>query len=151
MIRVDAAGAIAKIGLLRASLEKLARVPRRTAVIAAPLIDKEIKAEFDAGRDPYGKPWADLRPATLARGRRPPPLTDSRDLRDNTKAIVLSGGRAGIHVVIGAAYGYFAQVGFRVGKTRVPPRRILPAFGLPKAWLDILADSAERAAREAMK
>ena len=140
----------AAIGKLEHTLRRLIEVPRRAAVIAAPQITRELQREFAAGRDPYGVAWAKLRPSTL-RKHGPPPLTDSRTLRDGTRAIVARANYAGIRVQLGAMYGYFAQVGFRVGKTRVPPRRVLPSRGLPAAWRNILVQAAKRAAREAAR
>lgn len=133
------------------ALERLAYVPRRLAIIAAPKIAQEIQGQFDRGEDPYGRQWAPLKPSTLSKGRRPPPLTEHGRLRSGTLAKPYSGGRAGIRVTIGAPYGKFAQLGFRVGRTRVPPRRILPAQGIPASWRRILDQSARQAAKEATR
>ncbi len=138
------------IGRLKETIRRLSDLPRATAVEAKPEIDKLLRAEFRQGTDPYGKPWAPLARSTLARGRRPPPLTDSRELRDGTGVSLREGGRAGLLIKLGAPYGYFAQVGFRVGKTKVPARRILPQFGVPSAWRIALRDAARRAARKAV-
>jgi hypothetical protein len=140
--------AIADLGRLIKTIERLAMLPRSVARIAAPQITEQLAREFDEGKDPYGRPWAPLRPSTLARGRRPPPLTDKRDLRDGTKA---KAGPAGISIRLGARYGFFHQVGFRAGRTRVPPRRVLPQYGLPRAWSAILTAAAKQAAREARR
>lgn len=150
MIRTSLMRAPSAFGRLEKLLEQLARVPRKTAAIAAPLITRELKAQFAKGVDPYGRPWAPLRPSTLER-HGPPPLTDSGVLRDGTKAMVRDGNRAGIHIVLGARYGYFAQSGFRAGKIRVKPRRILPQQGMPAAWAAILKRAARQAVREAAR
>ena len=140
--------AIADLGRLIKTIERLAMLPRSVARIAAPKLNEILQQEFELGQDPYGRPWAPLRPSTLARGRRPPPLTDRRNLRDGTKARPLP---AGISISLGARYGFFHQAGFRVGRTRVPPRRILPQYGLPRAWSAILTAAAKQAAREARR
>lgn len=151
VIRASLMSAPAAFGKLEKVLERLAYVPRKVAIIAAPQITRELRKEFRAGRDPYGTPWAPLRPSTLAKGRTPPPLTDSDALAGGTKAMVRDGNRAGIHIVLGAKYGYFAQAGFRVGKTKVKPRRILPERGMPAKWREIIVSAARRAVREAAK
>lgn len=137
-------------GVIR-TLERLAYVPRRVAVIAAPHISRLLEQQFRDGRDPYGVAWAPLRKSTLARGRRPPPLTDTGRLRGGTVARPRAGGRAGVELRTGAPYGKFAQVGFRVGTARVKPRRIFPDRGLPREWSRVLNDSARMAAREATR
>jgi len=147
MIRVNRFQAIAEIGRLKDTLSRLAQVPRRTATIAAPRLTTLLQKQFRDGIDPYGRPWAPLRPATLAK-HGPPPLTDTREMRRGTRAEQPRANYAGIRLVVGATYGYFAQVGFRVGKTRVPPRRILPQYGMPREWSRVLAESARQAARE---
>lgn len=141
--------AVAELGRLVDTIDRLSRVPRRVATIAAPQIEAELKKQFYAGLDPYGRPWRPLRPATIAKGRTPPPLTDTKALRDGTKARAVPGGRAGIRITLGAFYGFFHQVGFRVGRTRVGPRRILPQFGMPATWMRILRDASRQAFREA--
>ena len=146
MIRASLMQAPSAMGNLVKQLEELARVPRKTAVIAAPQIDREIRLQFSEGKDPYGRTWAKLRPATLAK-HGPPPLTDTRALRSGTHAYAARSNYAGIRIRLGEPYGYFHQVGFRVGKTRVPARRVLPQFGMPAKWREILIASAKRAAR----
>lgn len=151
MIRTSLMSAPAAFGRLEKLLDRLAYVPRKAAALAAPELTKELRRQFARGVDPYGRAWAPLAASTLAKGRRPPPLTDSTALRDGTRAMVRNGNRAGIHIVLGAAYGYFAQHGFRVGRTTVRPRRILPQQGMPRAWAEILKRAARRAFREAAR
>lgn len=141
--------AVRALESVQKQVDELARMPRKLAVACAPLITQLLRGGFATGRDPYGRPWRALRPATLAKGRRPPPLTDTRELADGTMAKALNGNRAGLHLVVGAKYGAFHQVGFRVGKTKVGPRRILPAFGMPASWRQVFAEQAKRLAREA--
>jgi phage gpG-like protein len=140
--------AIAELGRLIQTIERLSEVPRKVAVIAAPKLTRLLQAQFRAGTDPYGRAWAPLKASTLAKGRRPPPLTDKKRLRDGTMAKVA---RYGIRMVVGAPYGFFHQVGFRNGRTRVPARRILPQTGYPVAWKRVLDDAARQAAREAVR
>src|SRR5690606_17437543 len=67
-------------GLARA-LRELVRVPSQIAGAVSDAINDRIQAGFDQGTDPYGSPWAELAPYTLAKGRTPPPLTESGGLR----------------------------------------------------------------------
>ena len=134
---------------IRRTVTELSQTPRRVASLAAPKIDKLLRKQFASGTNPYGQPWRPLLPSTLARGRRPPPLTDTRALRDGTRATAAPGSRAGIQLTAGARYGAFHQVGFRVGRTRVAPRKIFPDVGLPKAWRAVLTAAARTAVRQA--
>ena len=144
----NADAAVRALASVRKQIEELARMPRKLAVACAPEITKLLRAGFRAGTDPYGRAWRRLKPSTL-RKHGPPPLTDSGKLADGTRAVVLDGNRAGLHIKVGAPYGAFHQVGFRVGKTKVGPRRILPAFGMPASWRDVFARQAAKLAREA--
>lgn len=130
-------------GLMR-TVEELAYVPRKVAAIAAPKLSRLLQAEFRSGTDPYGRPWRRLSRATLARGRHPPPLTDTGRLRNGTGA---KQGRAGIVLTVGAPYGKFHQYGTR----HMPARRILPAFGMPASWRQALDDAAQQSIREAKR
>jgi hypothetical protein len=150
MIRGNAMRGIEAIGQLKGVLRRLSDLPRAVAVEAKPKIDKLLREGYQNGVDPYGNAWAPLKPSTLARGRHAPPLTDTRKLRDGTVSKLRSGLRAGLVLMTGAPYGYFAQVGFRVGRTSVPPRRILPQYGLPVGWKIVLHDAARKCARRAV-
>ena len=142
---MNASACRAALRQVRRTLDELARLPKKLAVTAAPLISAELRDQFRTGTDPYGKPWAPLKPSTLKK-HGPPPLTDTRKLADGTKAFP---SRHGIAIVLGAPYGAFAQTGFRVGRTRVPPRRILPNRGMPAKWREILTRTAKFLAQQA--
>jgi hypothetical protein len=150
VIRASLMNAPSAFGKLDATLERLARLPRKVAAIASPQITREIQRQFARGVDPYGTAWAPLRDSTL-RKHGPPPLTDSGALAGRTRAMVRDGNRAGVNIVLGKAYGYFAQAGFRVGRVKVKPRRILPERGMPARWKEILIASARQAMREAAR
>jgi hypothetical protein len=149
--RGSAAMAISQIGKLQQLLTRMSDIPRRTAVDAAPKIEALVQAQFRAGTDPYGRSWRRLMPSTIAKGRKPPPLSDTKALRDGTRVFARAAHRAGIVIQLGESYGYFAQVGFRVGKTVVPARRILPQFGLPDSWRRALESSAREMGQRIMK
>lgn len=148
---MSAAVALRKLAGLTRVIDQIALVTRRAARYAAPALTKLLRAEFAAGSDPYGRAWRGLMASTKARGRRNPPLTDTRRLKNSTKAMPMFGGRAGVRLVVGQPYGVFHQFGFRVGRTRVKPRRILPQFGLPGSWRAAIERAALRATREAKR
>lgn len=150
MIRGDAMLGVQEIGRLMQVVRRLADLPRCVADLAKPGIDRQLAEQFANGLDPYGNPWAPLKTRSL-RGPREAsaPLRRTGTLRRATKVRNASP-RIGLRLVVGAPYGYFHQVGYRVGRTRVPPRRILPQFGIPSAWSHIIREAASRCARKAV-
>jgi hypothetical protein len=126
-------------------IEQLARVPAIVAEKASPVIAGLIQAEFDAGRSPYGETWAALRPSTVKRGRRPPPLTDTRAMRDSTK---VAPGGAGIVGSINSKPAVFHQY----GTSKMAARQIFPEAELvPTAWCEELDKATEAAVLEVLK
>jgi phage gpG-like protein len=121
------------------ALRELTKVPSRAAKSAAPKIRRLITEEFNRGEDPYGNAWAPLKPATLARGRRPPPLTDTRRLRRGIRVFPMA--KAGIQITVDAPYAGFHQS----GTSRMGARPILPKRGLPKKWRAAIERSVKEA------
>jgi hypothetical protein len=107
---------------------------------AADLIDDVIQEDFDAGVNPYGEPWAPLRPATLAKGRTPPPLTDEGLLRA-VNVEPLQG--AGLKIEFDEDYAVYHQT----GTSRMAQRLILPeeSRGLPERWNDAVVEAMNNA------
>ncbi len=126
-------------------LNRLAAVAPRVAELAAPVIASAVEAEYANGRDPYGQPWAPLRPATLRKGRRPPPLTDMGLMRGRTTVRANVNGRPGIAVSLPLRPGAFHQA----GTSRMVARQVLPYRGIPRMWADALRSAALQAMREA--
>lgn len=121
------AGTAKKSGEFRRALASLAKVPAQVAREAAGDIDNLLDRQFATGTDPYGKAWAPLRPASLARGRKPPPLSRGR-VRASARAYPLGGSGIGIEVSDGTA-------GFHnTGTSRMAKRRLLPDRALPAKW-----------------
>ncbi len=145
MYRGDSAVAVDAMGKLEDVLLGMSRLPERVAQDAAPKIHGFLQEQYKTGRDAYGKPWTALAPSTIARGRRPPPLTATGRMRDGTVAEARPGG---ISIRLGAPYWYYAQVGFRSGRRTVPAREILPTKGWPRRWLDAINTSAAKVARD---
>jgi hypothetical protein len=133
-----ATGDFRKLQLLKANLANLARVPSQAAREASDGINKSIQQEYDAGKDPYGKAWAPLRPATLAKGRTPPPLTASGKMRGKTLAKPLQSIGIGLELPFP---GVFHQKGTR--KMRARP--VLPYGGMPRAWTAAIKVATARA------
>jgi len=128
------------------NLGELSTVPSRVAKAAAAIIAQRIAEQFDNGADPYGRSWSPLRPATLAKGRRPPPLTDSGTMRSSVRVVPLRG--AGIEITIGAPYAHFHQTGTK----HMVERSILPdGSELPEEWDDAIEQATTEAVARAMK
>lgn len=116
------------LGLAK-SLRALADVPAQIAKTVAGDLNRRIQAGFDAGSDPYGAAWGALKPATIAKGRTPPPLTDSGALRGNTYLEPMAG--AGLQL----AGGFFSYGVYHMqGTARMVKRRFFPDAGLPASW-----------------
>lgn len=150
MIRGDAMLGVEAIGRLQQTIRRLSDLPRATAEEAQEPLNRLLREEFRNGTDPYGRAWAPVKSSTIARRLRTKsstPLTDTRALRDGTRVDLRDGGRAGLTIRTGAPYGYFHQVGFRVGRTNVPARPVLPDRGIPAPWRRVLEAAARRAAR----
>lgn len=138
-------GDIRKLGLLQANLRRLAEVPATASREVAEQITGRLDAGFSAGTDPYGRGWAPLAPATLRKGRHPPPLTDTRRLRSGTVARPRAG--AGVALLTGDAYGGYHQTGTR----HMPARPILPRGSMPATWNAIIRTAVANAARRRME
>jgi len=128
-----------------AALSKLTMVPSRIAKPVAKSINRELQRGFDEGVDPYGKPWAPLAPRTLAKGRHPPPLTDTHAGRDGVIAAASSG--AGVQITSSVSYMGIHQAGDR---PRMPARKFLPWRNLPKSWAEIWELELVKATRKAL-
>jgi len=112
----------------------------------APTIKSNIEAQFSAGVNPYDTPWKPLRPATLAKGRTPPPLTDTGALRKSirvtaegyTLRVIAADLVAGLHQNGWTRTRAKYRRGKVVGKTTIGPnatkRQILPDGRIPNVW-----------------
>ena len=78
MRRGNASAFAESLRLLEATIYRLGQVPRRTAVLAAPPIGPPATEGIYERSDPYTRAWSALLPATLATGRRPPPLSATK-------------------------------------------------------------------------
>ena len=131
----------AGLGLVKANLNKLSRLPSQVSSEAARELNVEIDRQATAGTDPYGRPHAPLK-GPRPSGRPGPPLVDSGTSYKAMRAKPLGG--AGIGVVLGGALVYH----MRPGKGRVA-RRALPAGAMPPAWKAAIERAALRIAARA--
>lgn len=127
-------------------MRDLATVPAQVSTVIAKDISREIQRNFDVGRDAFRKRWKPLAKSTLARGRHPPPLTDSGRGRASVSVTPRAG--AGITITIGILYMVYHQNGGDPG----PPRRaFIPVTVLPEAWAEIIMFRIEERAGEMLK
>ena len=147
MQKVNAQGAVAALQRVIRAVEELGRLPKKLAVASATPITNLLHEEFDKGQDPYGRPWKPLAKSTIRRGRRPPPLSKTKTLRNNTKAVPMRGSRIGLTLVVGAPYGIFHQES--KNQKRLPRREFLPTRGMPQSWRKVLDTQAKRIADQA--
>jgi hypothetical protein len=141
-------GDFGKLDVMAERLSELAAVPSRAARGASTRLEALVQDEFDRGVDPYETPWRPLSPATLAKGRTPPPLTDTHVMRDSLRVRPLAG--AGVGVTIDHPAGPH-QTGWSGPQGEGPARPILPARGeMPDAWIDAIEASAAEAFKKAV-
>lgn len=112
----------------------------------APTIRSNIEAQFATGSNPYDTPWKPLRPATLAKGRSAPPLTETGALRGSisvtavgyTLEVVAQDPVAGLHQFGWTRKRLKRRRGKVVGVTTLGPgatkRQILPDGRIPNKW-----------------
>jgi len=131
-----------KFGRFRQALTELSRVPSDVARASARAIQRDMRRNFARGVDPYGRPYLPLAPASLARGRRPPPL------RAYAKAVTAQPMQAaGISLRVDHPQAGFHQTGTRY----MPKRIVIPDRGVPPKWTAIIEDEMARAVRRRMR
>jgi len=111
MYKGDLAQGIDKIGKLAELMGTLRGVPRLAAIKAQTPILRAVQEEFVKGQDPYGRPWAPLRPATLAI-HGPPPLSRTLALAVDTDVSLLDGLKNGLAIALGEPTAIFTKSGF---------------------------------------
>lgn len=132
------------LGLAK-TLRGLSKVPSQIAVEVSRDLNRRLEAGFAMGVDPYGHMWAKLRPATIAKGRFPPPLTDKGAMRARTRLIPMAGAGLKLKESLGGA-----PERFHMGGTRyMAKRRFFPDAGLPASWRADIRKVAARVFRKA--
>ena len=143
-------GSIEDMGQLADRIADLAEVPARASKAVSFEIEGFLQEEFDAGRDPYGSAWVPLAEATLAKGRTPPPLTDTGALRDGLRVRPLRG--AGIAITSDEAYAAPHQTGWSGPVGDGPARPILPALSeLPEEWTEAIDEVVAKEFRNGLR
>lgn len=120
-------------GLAR-TIRDLAGVPSRAARYVANRLSGRIQDGFDQGVSPAGTPWAALKASTLARGRTPPPLTESGLLRGATY-FAPSGG-AGVELHTTDEHGGAEHMS---GRADMAARPYYPVGRLPESYREDIA------------
>ena len=133
--------ASADVGSLEAiigALDGMRDLVPEIALEASIEIYETIQSEFVLGTDPYGETWAPLAPATLAKGRTPPPLTDTGAMRETLRVDVTE---AAIVASMASPAGYHQD-----GTRYMPARPVLPDYsrGLPDAWRVAITEAGQR-------
>lgn len=135
-------GDISRMGQLADRIADLAEVPSRVAAVVAPELEGLIDDEFTAGHDPYGTAWKPLAEATIEKGRTPPPLTDTRAMRESVAVRPMRAAGVSVQIAHPAAPH---QTGWQGKQGSGPARPILPARSeLPDAWAIVITDAIER-------
>ncbi len=122
----------------------LATIPSRISAPVAVRFNELLRAEFDSGSDPYGKPWAPLKPSTVRKKGHDLVLIETNKLAAETIAIPRGG--AGIELIT-LPYGAFHQTGTKW----MVPREILPdRADLPLTWQAVIREEYSAAFGKAM-
>ena len=113
-------------------------IKNRVAIAMRDEMNALLEEQFDLGIGPDGEAWEELRPSTRKRGRTPPPLTDTHQMRDHIRAV-----RIGTNVAIESeSPAQFHQS----GTSRMARRSIWPdGDELPGRWDNALTYAATRA------
>jgi hypothetical protein len=135
-------GDISQMGKLEERIADLASVPSRAARAVASGLALEIEEEFADGRDPYGDPWAPLAPATIDKGRFPPPLTDTAAMRKSVAVRPMVG--AGVAITVDHP-AQVHQTGWSGKSGTGPARPVLPSRAMPPAWEEIIEAAVTKA------
>ena len=126
---VTPAAAVTAMRSAARALRELSRVPAQAAADADDELDAVIREQHGAEVDPYGQPWAPLKPQTVKRkGGETRILRRSDVMLDELEIRPAQG--AGLTLTFGAAYAAFHQLGTK----DMVPRRLLPIAAMPAAW-----------------
>lgn len=129
-----------KFGQFARALRDLAKVPAAIAAPVAHALTARTRKDFRSGHDAYGRAYAPLAPASLDRGRRPPPLrkyarfAHVRPLPGSGVAMLNEHPQAGFH---------------QTGTSRMPKRIVVPDGAVPAEWRRIIEREFKRALRKA--
>jgi hypothetical protein len=131
------------LGSIRRRFAELKKVPSQIGNDFAEFINEALQEGHDTGTDPHGEPWAELAPATLAKGRTPPPLDETGALRGSANARPTQG--AGVVVEYTDEKAQPTQQGSAYQNR--PPRMILPNGRMPDSWRAKLKELTTKAVK----
>jgi hypothetical protein len=122
-------GDFAGLDALRGALEGLEDVVPRICDRAGEKIEAAVDAQFAAGTDPYGAPWAPLASGAASH------LTKSGGMRASVVVVV---GTDRIETIVADPAGYH-----QTGTRHMPARPVIPteAKGLPDTWDAAITDA----------
>ncbi len=127
------------VSVALAQLDAIGKSPERIAARAVGKIAEIIDTQFAAGVDPNGEAWAPLRPETLRKGRRPPPLTDTGAMAGGAQ-VTANGDTLTARIDEPADY-------HQSGTASMARRPILPDNELPRSWEAALQEAADEVTR----
>lgn len=128
------------LGALDALAKALQGAPEIVNDVAAESVAElrhAVDSQFTLGTDPYGNAWAELAPRTLAKGRKPPPLTDTGKMRESLQVSVTE---SAIRFSIDDPATYHQK-----GGVHLPQRKIFPGESdpMPPAWEAAISDALQ--------
>jgi phage gpG-like protein len=116
-------------GSITAALRRLSAVPSRAAKRAAAEIELRWLADWRAGKDPHGRAWKPLAPATVRKRGSARPILIHTGAMIGT-ATVRPAGKSGLTITVAIPYSGYHQT----GTSRMPARPVVPYMGLPRSW-----------------
>lgn len=125
-------------GQFAQSLRTLTQVASEISTHVAVQIEKRMRRGFRQGTDAYGRPYAGLKPASIRRGRRPPPL---RKFAKFAHARPLPG--AGVALIVDHPQAGFHQTGTQ----HMAKRIVVPDRATPPEWRTMIDRELKRALR----
>lgn len=138
-------GNFAGLGKLESNLRKLASVPSQAAASASAKIKELIDAEFAGQMDPYGRPWAPHKPATVKRWGQHAILDLSGKMKAGVTVAPMQG--AGVAVTFDQDYAEHHMT----GTANMVPRQVLPTNTLPASWNAALSEAVEESATKILE
>jgi len=139
-------GDISRIGKLAQNIARLARVPSQASAAVSKGIGELIEEEFGGAKDPYGAPWQEHAPETVARWGPHPILQLTQAMRSSVDVKPMAG--AGVSITVGAPYAAPHQTGWSGPQGSGPARPVLPARGMPPAWKAVIENAVTAEVRK---
>lgn len=130
--------------LLAYTLRGLLAIPATASREVAAALKNQIDLDTSSGKDCYGKNFAPLKPATVARGRKPPPMVATGASLDATTVKPAAG--AGVVVQLGGHYPHHMKA-----TANRAARRTLPVGTRPAMWTARIKRAVDSAVKRALR